>query len=351
LSNTLPPFASWPEPPSIVAARAGVAKTLSLLVAALSVALFVLDRIMGVGLDADSWLSLGLAGAGVFSWYLLKTKRYTGVSWFLAASLLAVVVASAFFYGSVRTINVFLLVVAQVGVGIFLSRQALVWTTVGVILLLALLTWADASGLLLGRPTFEVGMRTWLTQVACLLGVAVMVSLNRTQLRQAQKLHLREAYQRLQAELERDNELERFTRIFKSSPTPIFVQVLRTGHIVDANPAFERVLGYRRKDILNRRDGFLWLDDEQHGVVSHRRRSQGRTEWLPITAVCQNGRLLPLLICSERDDDPDESLVITVLRVPDAAGETHPNPGAGAAIEVEQAPASGPEHRGGVSSV
>ena len=297
-----------------MAAREGLARTLALLVVTLTLLLFVVDRLMGLPVNADSLLGLGLGAVALLGWWWLRGGRYAGVGWLLVASLLAQAAASAYFFGSVRTMNIWLIVVAQIGVGIFLSRRALVWTTSGAILLLGMLTWADAQGWLRGPPAFEVGWRTWMTQVACLLGVAVMVYLNRTQMQTAQEQQLQEARQRLHAQLERDQGLERFSRIFFSSPTPIFVQSARTGHILDVNQAFEQVMGYPREAVLNRRDVFLWLQDARHDAYVRGRRQQWRTGWQPITGVRADGRHLALLICSERDEVPDDSLVITALR-------------------------------------
>jgi PAS domain S-box-containing protein len=156
-------------------------------------------------------------------------------------------------------------------------------------------------------------------QGACLLAVAVMMYLNRTQMRAAQALHLQEAHQRLKTQLDRDLGKERFTRAFRSSPTPIFVQSARTGAIVDVNPAFERVMGYRRKDMLGKRDGFLWLQDQRYEEFARDRRTALRTAWHAITGLGQDGRQVALQICSEMDEDPEDSLVITAIRVLDHA--------------------------------
>jgi PAS domain S-box-containing protein len=224
--------------------------------------------------------------------------------------------ASTWSYGSVRTINIVLILMGQVAAGIFLSRRGLLWTTAAAVALLGLLTWADAAGLLAGQPSFAVSWRNWLTLSASLVGVAAMMSLNRTQVRLAQELHLREATQRLQTQLDRDLGQSRFSRLFRASPTPIFVQSMRTGAILDVNLAFERVLGYTRNEVLNRRDGFLWLHDEAYAAFSRDRRTHLRTRWHAITGIGHNGQQIALQICSERDDAPDDGLRITVLRVP-----------------------------------
>ena len=305
---------STQEPKPFLVARSGMAKRLCLLAAGVAVGLFVFERLIGASLDGDSVLLLMLAAMGLVSWLLLSKHHYSVVAWLVVGTLLVMVVASAFTYGSVRTVNVALILVAQVAVGLLLSRRELVWLTVGAVALLAALTWADAAGLLLGEPSFEVGWRTWVSQAACLAGVTFMMYLNHTEMAAAQSLHLREAGARLQAQMERDRERERFARVFQSSPTPLFVQSARTGLILDVNPAFVRALGYLRKEVVKKRDSFLWQHDEDHEAFSRERRASRRTRWCAITAICKGGQTLRLQICSQRDDDPRDGLVITAMR-------------------------------------
>lgn len=307
--------ASWLESPHIVAARSGLAKKLALLVSALALGLFGVERFMGVPLDADSYLSLFLAGAGLVAWFFLRKQYYAGVAWSLVVCLFSMAAASTYFFGSVRTVDIALILVGQIVVGIFLDRLALIWTTVGAMTLIGTLAWADAQGLLLGPPDFTVGLRMFMSQAACLVGVAAMMYLNRTQMRTAQDLHLQEAHQRLRAQLDRDLGHGRFKRLFLTSPTPIFVQSAQTGRILDVNPACERALGYPRKALVDKRDSFLWVHDQQYEGFMRGRRSTLRTEWLPVTAIRHGGEHLPVLVCRERDEDPQEKLVITFMRV------------------------------------
>lgn len=305
-----------PEPPLFLAARSVVARHLSLLASGIAFGVLVMERVLGVPLDADSLLLLFLGGMGLLSWGLLLTRHYAIVSWLVVASLLIMAVVSAWTFGSVRTVNITLILVAQVAVGLLLSRHALIWITSVSVILLGMLTWVDAAGMLPGKPDFSVGWRTWVSQVACVLGVAVMMMLSRAQMRLAQEQHVAEARARLEAQLDRDAGRERFERIFQSSPSPIFVQSARTGAILDVNPAFEKMLGYRRREVINRSDGFLWQHDERYKAFARERRILSRTAWHPVVAVAGDGRSLSVQVCSQRDDDPQESLVITALRMP-----------------------------------
>ena len=307
--------ASQPEPPLILAARARVIQILSVLIGVMALGVFVADLITGEVADALSFLSLVLAGVAAVSWLLLKYKHFAAVSWLVVMSLFVVGTAAVYFYGSVRTVGNYLIIAGPVAAGVFLSRRALFWTSLGAIGLMVVLGWAESMGWLLGRPTFETGARTWMMQAASLVGLSVMVYLNRTQMQLAKDLHLVESSQRLRVRLERDHSQERFVRVFRSSPTPIYVQSARTGTILNVNPAFERVMGYDRQSVVGTRDRAFWLPDHQHEAFMRSRATQLRTDWLPITGVCRDGSQVALFICSEMDEDPEDSLVITALRL------------------------------------
>ena len=78
-------------------------------------------------------------------------------------------------------------------------------------------------------------------------------------------------------QLDRDLGQGRFSRLFRTSPTPIFVQSMRNGAILDVNLAFERALGYTRQEVLSRREGDAlqmlraWEGENQQELHSARR--------------------------------------------------------------------------------
>jgi PAS domain S-box-containing protein len=312
-----------PQLPAAEAVRQRLASRLSLLVAALTFSLVGIDLLIGKLWDADSSLTLGLGVAALVGWWALKRWHYGTVAWVLVGCLMVQALASAYFFGSVRTVNIWLVVVAQVAAGTLMSKRALMVTTAVGIALLGLLTWAEAHGLLRNPTGFDVGWRTWISQLACLLAVAVMVYLNRTQMRAAQLAELADTERRTQAQTDRDASQRRFAGIFAASPTPLFVSSERTGQIVDVNPAFERVTGYPSQEVLGRRDGFLWLQDASAAAFAQARRHERRTGWCAITGIGRDGRHVPLLICSDSDEEPDDGMIITALRcrVPGAQDE------------------------------
>ena len=104
-----------------------MAMRLSWMTAALGLGLFVIDRLTGVPTTADSMMTLVLAVMGALSWLLLKIRRYNSVAWLLVVFLFGMASASTWFFGSVRTINIVLILMGQVAAGIFLSRRGLLW--------------------------------------------------------------------------------------------------------------------------------------------------------------------------------------------------------------------------------
>lgn len=183
------------------------------------------------------------------------------MAWLLVVFLFGMAAASTWFFGSVRTVNIALILMGQVASWMFL---------------------------------------------------------NRTQMHMAQAMHLRDATQRLKAQLDRDLGQDRFLRLFQSSPTPIFVQSSRAGAILDVNQAFERTLGHARKDVLNRRDGFLWLQDEEHQRSVRDRRASRRTGWQPAGWRRSDGRGVEVLVSREPNEDPGGLLILTtVVDAPD----------------------------------
>lgn len=293
--------------------RQGVGKVLMAMVAGLMLLLFVMDRWAGHPVDAATCLQVVFALSAGVSWNLLRLERYVAVTWLMVSVMFLSAAASAYFFGTSRTVNIFLIAAGQVAAGIFLNRKALVWTTLAAVALLCAMSWADTSGLLMDVPIAPVGLRTWFAQAAALAGVAAMVYFKRTQMLTAQTLLIREARQRLRVRIDRDEGYERFKLIFRSSPSPIFVQSVRTGAILDVNSAFEKATGYVLDDVLDRRDGFLWAADAESEAFMQSRRRQARTEWLPITCVTRDGTQKAFLICSEMDQDAADSLIITVM--------------------------------------
>jgi PAS domain S-box-containing protein len=107
--------------------------------------------------------------------------------------------------------------------------------------------------------------------------------------------------------------MERFARIFRTSPSPMLAQSARTGAILDVNPAFERCYGYTSEQVLGRIDAFLWAAPEQRASYLERLFTQRRTDQERVTGLRSDGSHFEALISSEMGDDPEDRLIITTV--------------------------------------
>lgn len=251
----------------------------------------------------------------VSAWGLLLLLKL-GHKRLLPAMMVGVVLVAAVVailaYGSVRTAAGFLFVAAVAGAGIFLRRRALFVTVTLSITTLGVLTWAENRGLLKAAD-FRVGLTVWLTQTMTMVVVAIMVFYSRTKTQAALNQLREELERRVRTEQERDRSLERFTRIFRTSPSPMLAQSARSGAILDVNPAFERCYGYSRDQVLGRADTILWADQTQRSHYLKRLFADRRAEQERVSGLRSDGSRFEALISSEMGDDPEDRLIITTV--------------------------------------
>lgn len=258
---------------------------------------------------------LAPAFIGLTGWvtlFLLRRGHDRFIPHTLVFAVLAAAILAVLAFGSVRTAAGFLFVAAVTAAGIFLGRAALFVTVVFCSVVLAALIWAERRGWL-HTPDFQVGLTVWLTQTATLLVVAIMVYYSRTRVRQAFQRQMNELELRKRTEQERDRSMERFVRIFRTSPSPMLAQSARTGALLDVNPAFERCYGYTRDQVLGRSDAFLWADLQQRSAYLERLFSRRRTDQERVTGLRADGSHFEALISSEMGDDPQDRLIITTV--------------------------------------
>jgi PAS domain S-box-containing protein len=300
---------------------------------------FALDRLTGIPIDAKGGIEILFAITCMACVGLLRRERYATVAWLMVALLFSTTAATAYFFGTARTVTIFLLAAGQVVVGVFLSQRALLWTTLAAVGVLLGITWADVQGLLIDQLPPPVGLRTWSAQAVAVIAVAMIVFVNRTQMRTIQESLVSVAQQRMKIEADRNEGLDHFKLILEASPTPILLQSGRGGAILDVNPAFERVTGYARKDLLNRAGGFLWVKNAQLEAFVQSHGNQLCTDWMPITCLCSDGSTLAMFIRSEVDEGSEDRVVTAMLQVAsDYAPERSAAPPHGSASATASAP-------------
>ena len=215
-------------------------------------------------------------------------------------------------FGSVRTAAGFLFVAVVAGAGIFLGRIALFATVATSSAVLGGLTIAERMHWM-HTPDFRVGLNVWLTYSATLVVVAIMVYYSRARTREAMRRLTEELELRRRTEQERDLSMERFARIFRTSPSPMLAQSGRTGAILDVNPAFERCYGYTREQMLGHAESILWADPEQREAFIKRLFTDRRAEQARVGGLRSDGSRFEALISSEMGNDPQDRLIITTI--------------------------------------
>ena len=286
-----------------------------LLVGFAALGIAVLDLLLAAPERSEALIAGTLAAVAWACWLALRTRRLSPepVAALVILGVLATATLSVVTYGSVRTAVNFLFVGAVVGAGIFLGRRALVLAVLATVALLGLLNWIEAREGFGPTPDFSVNVRVWLTQATTIVVVGLVVMHSRAVTHRALQRLRHELERRRQTEQERDRSLERFTRIFRSSPSPMVAQSARTGAILDVNPAFERCYGYRRSQVLGRQDTFLWADPmererymERLIVERHIAQHRGRGRRA-------DGSEFDAMVSSEMGNDDEDRLIITTV--------------------------------------
>lgn len=318
----MPPATDWPPPPVIPAPPPPTAtddqkslqstlQTISLLIGVVAGALTPLVWISTAN-PPETLAPALISLTGWVSLFMLRLGYQRYMPHVVVFSVMGAALVGVVAFGSVRTAASFLFVAVVAGAGIFLGRTALLVTVVTSSAVLGGLTVAERMRWL-HTPDFRVGLNVWLTHTATLVVVAIMVYYSRSRTRQTMQRLKEELALRQRTEQERDRNMERFARIFRTSPSPMLAQSARSGFILDVNPAFERCYGYTREQVLGRADTILWAAPEQRSNYLKRLFADRRTEQERVSGLRSDGSRFEALISSEMGDDPEDRLVITTV--------------------------------------
>lgn len=255
-----------------------------------------------------------IAGIGWVSLWLLRRGRITTTqtSLFMVFGVMTAASLEMLVFGSVRAGGGFLIVAAVAGAGVFLGRKALIASVLYGITSLGLITLAEQRGLL-ATPNFHVGAKVWLTHSAVLVVVAVLVFYSRSRAQAAYQQQADELALRKRTEQERDRSMERFGRIFRTSPSPMLAQSARNGVILDVNPAFERCYGYTSAQVMGHDDSMLWAEPEQRAVFLQRLIEHRTIQHFDCMGLRSDGSTFNASVSSEMGNDPQDKLIITTI--------------------------------------
>lgn len=293
--------------------RKAALSLLSAVIGVVSLLVLAMELVLASPGTHEGWVAGGLATMAGICYGLTRTHHTRFVAHLIVGSVLVAAIFSSLTYGSVRTAVGFLFMGSVIGAGIFLGRTALIFTTVASVGSLGALTWAEAHGLLNAKPDFQVSLRVWITHSACIVVAAIMVHHSRTRANRAIQLQTQEMERRKATEQQRDRNLERFARIFRTSPSPMIAQSARTGSILDVNPAFERGYGYTRDQVLGRQENFLWVEASERETYLQQLYAERHMDQFPCLGKRADGTVFKALISSEMGTDREDKLIITTV--------------------------------------
>ncbi|WP_066268653.1 PAS domain-containing sensor histidine kinase [Hydrogenophaga palleronii] len=298
-----------------------ILELLALLTGLAALVVLVIDLVFAIPGQREAWIAACLVAVAAIAYGLVRTDRTRYVAHLMVLGTLCTAVLSVISYGSVRTAVGFLFVAAVAGAGIFLGRRALIVTVLASVGAMGVLTYAEVNGWFSATPYFEVGLRVWITHSVTVVVVGVMVHHSGRQLREAFERQREELELRRKTEQERDRNLERFARIFRTSPGPMMAQSARSGMILDVNPAFERCFGFTRAQVLGRQDNFLWAVPAHRDDYLSLLFAARRAEQYPVRCMRADGSHFDVLISSEMGNDREDKLIITSIHDVSAQNE------------------------------
>lgn len=267
---------------------------------------------------SGEWVAGALAVAALAMWWTLRRPGHRWEGVLLVLAVLFAGVLSAVHLGTVRSISTLAFLAAVVMAGTYLSLRALLVTTVAGLVLLAVLTGAEAHGVLPGA-VMAVDLRFW-AMGSGLLAVTALVLMHARHVTEVAYLRrLGQMDDRLRLERERDQSLQRARRLFQINPTALVIQAAASQAVQAVNPAFERLLGYPADALAGQAMAGLWLDTVAWQQHSRRLMERGRTGWEVVQWQHADGQARTLAVSSEWLEDSAGALVLTTVM--SAAGD------------------------------
>ncbi|HMN93136.1 MAG TPA: PAS domain S-box protein, partial [Hydrogenophaga sp.] len=192
-------------------------------------------------------------------WPLYHSRFRRWVAYALILTLWLGSLASIVTQGSVRSVGSTVMLAALVLAGSFLSRAATVATALLSLVALAVLNQLEQAGAMPNRLP-DVGWAVWILHVACIVTVLVSVLFSRFRLLAAFR-DQKDAYDMaVEAEQDMRASQERFLSLFQNNPAATLVISLDTRRIVNANEAFEQLLGYPARQMIGQESPVFWVD-------------------------------------------------------------------------------------------
>ena len=256
-------------------------------------------------------LSIAIVIAGL-TYELVRRGHNLWAARLLVFSLIACSAAGIYGFGSVRSAIAVGFTGAIVTAGMALGKKTLILAIALSTTALGALTWAEHAGLLV-KPDLSVGLGFWLLHMILLVGAGISIYVNRELVLRALREQRTELKRREQAEQALRLSEDRFSRIFRSSPAAIVVQAVQGMKVLDVNPAFERLYGYSRGELIGGSDAAFWNSPEDRKTFVRQMGQAGRAINQPVEGRTKDGRRLHVLLCTEIEGEGPGRIVVSTI--------------------------------------
>jgi PAS domain S-box-containing protein len=130
--------------------------------------------------------------------------------------------------------------------------------------------------------------------------------------------YMNEQHGNIAAGLEKHKELEIYRRIFYASPDYIAFSRLSDGTYIDVNPGFERLLGYKRADVIGRTSAEVGIwpneDPKQRAVYVETLRRDGMVRNYPGRLRTAAGDIIDVEASANVVDIDGEQILVVIVR-------------------------------------
>jgi PAS domain S-box-containing protein len=119
-----------------------------------------------------------------------------------------------------------------------------------------------------------------------------------------------------QAELALRKSEEKYSKLFSASPDFVALSDLETGLMLEANNAFNNLLGYSHENILGKtvHELNLWVNPEDRSTVTNELRTNGEIDGFPTKFRTGGGSAIDVLISAKAIDVGGRKHMITVIK-------------------------------------
>ncbi len=255
------------------------------------------------------------AALGLFSLALLPAIRGRRAGWvpiLLVYATLAAGTVMVLVDGSARSAGVLVILATVIGAGTYLRRNAMLLSVGSALVVLGALNLAEHRGWL--RPQLHASeLAMWLVQAGVVICVLLIVFYGRKRLElvfETQQQAL-ERWEKVAQALQVSE--ARFTALFHSTPAATLVQRHGTREVLEANEAFEHLVGRARSTLLGRTPPDMWANDADRVRFREFLDAQGRVHSLPATGKHSSGTTFECLVFAELVEAGTDRLVMTML--------------------------------------